>query len=102
MPNNEVEEEWYFSVVDVVGVLTESDNPQIYWRVLKKRLKDEGNESVTNCNALKMKRANGVMSVLLFFIRNNSTHLHILINISKNIWTNEVDYGKICIGEQPG
>ena len=37
-------EEWYFSVVDVVGVLTESENPQVYWRVFKKRLKEEGNE----------------------------------------------------------
>ena len=46
------EEKYYISVVDVVGVLTESDNPQIYWRVLKKRLKDEGNETVTNCNQL--------------------------------------------------
>ena len=54
-------EEWYFSVVDVVGVLTESENPQVYWRVLKKRLKEEGNESVTNCNALKMKAADGKM-----------------------------------------
>ena len=52
-------EEWYFSIVDVVGVLTESPNPQTYWRVLKKRLKDEGNETVTNCNALKMKAADG-------------------------------------------
>jgi len=42
-------------------VLTESDNPQTYWRVLKKRLKDEGNESVTNCNALKMLAADGKM-----------------------------------------
>ena len=56
--NNE-EEEWYFSIVDVVAVLTESPNPQTYWRVLKKRLKDEGNECVTNCNALKMKAADG-------------------------------------------
>ena len=52
---------WYFSVVDVVGVLTESENPQVYWRVLKKRLKEEGNETVTNCNALKMKAADGKM-----------------------------------------
>ena len=52
-------EEWYFSIVDVVSVLTESPNPQTYWRVLKKRLKDEGNETVTNCNALKMKAADG-------------------------------------------
>lgn len=54
-------EEWYFSVVDVVAVLTESKDPQVYWRVLKKRLKDEGNETVTNCNALKMKAADGKM-----------------------------------------
>ena len=56
---NEIEEEWYFSIVDVVRVLTESPNPQTYWRVLKKRLKDEGNETVTNCNGLKMKAADG-------------------------------------------
>lgn len=48
-------EEWYFSVVDVVGVLTDSPNPNNYWKVLKKRLKDEGSESVTNCNRLKLK-----------------------------------------------
>ncbi len=51
---NEQEEDWYFSVVDVIEALTDSANPQTYWRVLKKRLKDEGNETVTNCNALKM------------------------------------------------
>ena len=56
---NETEEEWYFSIVDVIGVLTESQNPQTYWRVLKKRLKAEGNETVTNCNAFKMKAADG-------------------------------------------
>ena len=43
----------------VIGVLTESPNPQIYWRVMKKRLKDEGNETVTNCNGLKLKAADG-------------------------------------------
>ena len=46
-------EEWYFSIVDVVAVLTDSPNPQTYWRVLKKRLKDEGNETVTSCNELE-------------------------------------------------
>ena len=55
------QEKWYFSVVDVVAVLTESPNPQTYWRVLKKRLKDEGNETVTNCNGLKMRAADGKM-----------------------------------------
>jgi hypothetical protein len=48
------QEKWFMSIVDVVSVLTESPNPQVYWRVLKKRLKDEGNETVTNCNGLKM------------------------------------------------
>ena len=52
-------EEWYFSIVNVVAVLTDSPNPQTYWRVLKKRLKDEGNETVTSCNALKMTAADG-------------------------------------------
>ena len=52
-------EKWYFSVVDVVAVLTESENPRNYWKVLKNRLKKEGNESVTNCNQLKLKAADG-------------------------------------------
>lgn len=52
-------EEWYFSIVDIIAALTESPNPNTYWRVMKKRLKDEGNETVTNCNALKMTAADG-------------------------------------------
>ena len=55
------EEKWYFSIVDVCGVLSESENPQTYWRVLKNRLKKEGNETVTNCNALKMLAPDGKM-----------------------------------------
>ena len=55
------QEKWYFSIVDVVGVLTNSENPQTYWRVLKNRLKKEGNETVTNCNALKLRAADGKM-----------------------------------------
>lgn len=58
---DEVEEIWYFAIVDVIAVLTDSKNPQTYWRVMKKRLKDEGNETVTNCNGLKMKAADGKM-----------------------------------------
>ncbi len=54
-------EKWYFSVVDVVEVLTESSNPQTYWRVLKNRLKKEGNETVTNCNAFKFRAPDGKM-----------------------------------------
>jgi hypothetical protein len=55
------QEKWYFSIVDVIAVLTDSGNPQIYWRVLKKRLLEHGNETVTNCNALKMLAADGKM-----------------------------------------
>ncbi|WP_118790458.1 BRO family protein [Haemophilus haemolyticus] len=48
-------EEWYFSIIDILGVLTESDNPRKYWSVLKTRLKKEGNELATICSQLKMK-----------------------------------------------
>ena len=52
-------EEWYFSVVDVVAVLTDSVDPAAYWRKLKQRMKEEGNETVTNCHGLRMKAADG-------------------------------------------
>lgn len=52
-------EKWVFAIVDVIAVLTGSPNPQVYWRVMKKRLRDEGNQTVTNCNALKMTAADG-------------------------------------------
>ena len=55
------QEEWYFSVVDVVAVLTESENPNNYWKVLKNRLKKEGSQLVTNCNQLKMPSSDGKM-----------------------------------------
>ena len=58
---DDIHEKWYFSIVDVVAILTDSSNPQTYWRVLKKRLKEEGNETVTNCNALKLKSTDGKM-----------------------------------------
>jgi len=53
------EEKWVFAIFDVIAILTESPNPQVYWRVMKKRLTDEGNETVTNCNGLKMTAADG-------------------------------------------
>ena len=52
-------EKYYVSVVDIVGVVSESDNPRNYWKVLKHRLKQEGNESVTICNQLKLKASDG-------------------------------------------
>ena len=52
-------EEWFFSVVDVVAILTDSPNTSNYWKVLKHRLRKEGNESVTNCNQLKLPSTDG-------------------------------------------
>ena len=54
-------EKWYISIVDVISVLIESTNPQVYWRVLKKRLLAEGNQTVTDCNGLKMLAPDGKM-----------------------------------------
>jgi len=56
---DEENEKWYFSIVDVVGILTESVNPNNYWKVLKSRLKKEGSQLVTNCNQLKMQSSDG-------------------------------------------
>ena len=58
---NETEAQWYFSIVDVIEVLTESVDAGAYWRKLKQRLKAEGNETVTNCHGLKMLAADGKM-----------------------------------------
>ena len=55
---NKEEEKYYISVVDIVGILSESENPRNYWKVVKHRLRKEGNESVTNCNQLKLKSQN--------------------------------------------
>lgn len=56
---DEENEEWYFSIVDVVSVLSDSKDANAYWRKLKQRLKEEGNETVTNCHGLKMKAVDG-------------------------------------------
>ena len=56
---DEEQEKWYFSIVDVVSVLTDSSNPNNYWKVLKHRLIKEGSELVTNCNQLKMQSSDG-------------------------------------------
>ena len=56
---NTQQQKWMFAIVDVIAILTGSTNPQTYWRVLKKRLNDEGNETVTKCNGLKMTAADG-------------------------------------------
>jgi hypothetical protein len=54
-------EKWYISIIDVIAVLTESSDPNAYWRKLKQRLKEEGNETVTNCHGLKMPAPDGKM-----------------------------------------
>ena len=54
-------EKWWFSIIDCIAVLTESPDPRNYWKVLKHRLKAEGNETVTNCNRLKMQAPDGKM-----------------------------------------
>lgn len=56
-----VQEKWYFSIVDVIGILTNCIDSSAYWRKLKQRLKVEGNETVTNCNGLKMLATDGKM-----------------------------------------
>jgi hypothetical protein len=56
---NEEDEKWYFSIVDVVGILSDSPNPNNYWKVLKNRLKREGSQLVTDCNQLKMLSSDG-------------------------------------------
>ena len=56
--DNEIEK-WYFSIVDIIGVLTESPNPRKYWSVLKTRLKKEGSQLATNCSQLKMEAKDG-------------------------------------------
>lgn len=56
---NEEEEKWYFSIVDVVGVLSDSSNPNNYWKVLKHRLAKEGSQLVTECNQLKLRSSDG-------------------------------------------
>ena len=67
------EEKWYFSIVDVCGVLTDSKDANAYWRKLKQRLKKEGNETVTNCHGLKLRASDGKLRMtdvaeFLFFL----------------------------------
>ena len=56
---NDEEEKWYFSIIDIVGVLTESPNPRKYWSVLKTRLNKEGSQMATDCSQLKMQSTDG-------------------------------------------
>jgi len=65
---NDEEEKWYFSIVDIAAILSNQANHQgarNYWKVLKNRLLKEGNQTVTNCNRLKMEAEDGKMSLLM-------------------------------------
>jgi hypothetical protein len=93
-------EKWYFSVVDVVTALTNSENPQVYWRVLKKRLMDEGSdETVTKCNGLKMQAPDGKMR--LTDVADTKTMLRIIQSIPSpnaepfKLWLARVGYERI-------
>ena len=91
---------WYFSVVDVISILTNSDNPQVYWRVLKKRLIDEGsNETVTRCNGLKMIAQDGKMR--LTDVADTETLLRLIQSIPSpnaepfKLWLARVGYERL-------
>jgi hypothetical protein len=102
---DEEQEKWYFSIVDVIAILTESTNPQTYWRVFKKRLTDEGNETVTNCNALKMEAADGKMR--LTDVADTEQLLRLIQSISSpkaepfKVWLAKVGYERIEETEDP-
>ncbi|MDA3904768.1 MAG: BRO family protein [Bacteroidales bacterium] len=98
-------EKWYFSIVDVVGLLTNSINPQAYWRKLKQRLIKEGNETVTNCHGLKMTAADGKMRMT--DIADTEQLLRLIQSIPSpnaepfKIWLARVGYERIEETEDP-
>ncbi|MDD5134984.1 MAG: Bro-N domain-containing protein [Phycisphaerae bacterium] len=103
---NEDEEKWYFSIVDVVEILTDSENPAVYWRVLKKRLKDEGSDqTVTKCNGFKMLAADGKMR--LTDVADTEVLLRLIQSIPSpkaepfKLWLAKVGYERIEETEDP-
>lgn len=102
----DVEKElWFFSIVDVVGVLTESSHPQNYWKVLKNRLKKEGSEVVTNCNQVKMRAADGKKYLTDCFATENLLRAIQSIPSPKaepfKVWLAKVGYERIQEIEDP-
>lgn len=102
---NEEEQQWYFSVIDVVGALTDSVDPSAYWRKLKQRLISEGNETVTNCHRLKMQAADGKMR--LTDVANTKDMLRIIQSIPSpkaepfKQWLSQVGSERIAEIENP-
>ena len=102
---NNDNEKWYFSLVDVIGLLTNSVNPNAYWRKLKERLKKEGNETVTNCHGLKMMAADGKMRMT--DIADTEQLLRLIQSIPSpnaepfKVWLAKVGYERIEETEDP-
>jgi len=96
---DEKEERWYFSVVDVVGILTSSSNHAAYWRKLKERLKKEGNESVTKCHSLKLLAKDGKMR--FFYMADAETLFRLIQSIPSpkaepfKLWLARVGYERM-------
>lgn len=96
---DEKTETWYFSIVDVIYALTQSKDPLAYWRKLKQRLKEEGNQTVTNCHALKMLAADGKMR--LTDVANPEQLLRLIQSIPSpkaepfKLWLAKVGYERI-------
>ena len=99
------QEKWFFSIVDIISVLTKSINPQAYWRKLKERLKKEGNESVTNCHGFKMKATDGKMRMT--DVADTEQLLRLIQSIPSpkaepfKVWLAKVGYERIEETEDP-
>ena len=102
---DEEQEKWYFSIVDVVAILSESIDPQAYWRKIKQRLKIEGNETVTNCHGLKMLAKDGKMR--LTDVADTEQLLRLIQSIPSpkaepfKVWLAKVGYERIEETEDP-
>src|SRR3989338_6874808 len=102
---DEEEEKWYFSIVDVIAILTDSVDPFAYWRKLKQRLLEEGNETVTNCHALKRQAADGKMR--LTNVADTEQILRLVQSIPSKkaepfkVWLAKVGYQRIEETENP-
>jgi len=99
------QEKWYFSIIDVIGVLTESENPRKYWSVLKSRLKKEGSEVATNCSRLKLLAVDGKMR--LTDVADTEQLLRLIQSIPSpkaepfKVWLAKVGYERIEETEDP-
>src|SRR3989338_6308971 len=101
----EKEQKWYFSIIDVIAILTDSPNPRKYWSVLKTRLKAEGSQLATNCSQLKMQSADG--KFYLTDVGNTEQILRLIQSIPSKkaepfkVWLAKVGYQRIEETENP-